>query len=569
MCGIAGIVTWGRSVDPAAIDRFTDSLAHRGPDGRGTFCDGPLALGHRRLAILDLSPAGACPMTYAGPDGRRLVVTLNGEIYNFIELRDELRGKGYRFASESDTEVAVAAYHCWGVSCLDRFNGMWAIAIWDPQARVLFLSRDRFGVKPLYYAVEPGRFSFASELKAFLHLDSFSLEANDDAVAATLRSPTTFEGSSDATLLRGVAKLPGGGALSISEAAGLTTWQWWCSADHPVDVPLHYDEQVERFAELFLDAVRLRLRSDVRVGTSLSGGLDSSAVVCAMHRLLRDGRFDDPRVQRDSQSVFVASFPGTLQDETPYAEEVIRATGLSPEYWQPSPEIREDEVLKSVYYGDDIVGTALVPMMGIYQAMRKRGVVVSLDGHGGDELLAGYPKYLHVKARDLKGRLYEDLHARMLPSILRNFDRSSMRHGVEVRCPLLDFRLVTFVLSLGWSSVVGAGYTKRILRDAMVGVVPERVRTRQCKIGFNSTPHVWYNSYLRDLLLEMFDARSFIESRLWDGRELRARYRARTAERLWRDCPEHIKEAGHLWTIVNATLWQRLFVERSLTVPGE
>ncbi|OQX22477.1 MAG: hypothetical protein BWK80_30440 [Desulfobacteraceae bacterium IS3] len=161
MCGIAGILNLNGPINPDELDRFTDSLTHRGPDGRGTFVDGNLGLGHRRLAILDLSEAGKCPMPYGGYDGKRYWITFNGEVYNFLELRDELKKLGYRFRTETDTEVVVASYAHWGEDCLLRFNGMWALAIWDSLEKKLFLARDRFGIKPLYFW-GTRRFAFSS-----------------------------------------------------------------------------------------------------------------------------------------------------------------------------------------------------------------------------------------------------------------------------------------------------------------------------------------------------------------------------------------------------------------------
>ncbi len=565
MCGIAGIYEFARAVDPDELDRFTDSLAHRGPDGRGSFIDGNLGLGHRRLAIFDLSHAGRCPMRYIAPDGKTLWITYNGEIYNFLELRSELAARGYRFATETDTEVILAAYHFWGKECLFKFNGMWAFAIWDPQKRELYLSRDRFGIKPVYYARTAGRFLFASELKSFLFLDAFGPELNPEAVTSTLRYPTKFEGMTAETLLKNIAKLPGGHELTVSASGQIIESRWWDSASHRVAVDDSYEHQVETFKELFFDSVRLRLRSDVRIGTSLSGGLDSSAVVCAMHSILKTPS-QDQRLQNDCQTAFIASFPGTLQDETPFAAAVAAATGITPYYWQPSTKISEEELVRSVYYGDDVVGTALVPMMCVYEQMRRMGVFVTLDGHGGDELLAGYSGYFNWKAGDLKQKLYDDLHSTMLPSILRNFDRSSMRHGVEVRCPLLDYRLVTFILSLEWTSLIGAGFTKRILRDAMRGLMPETVRIRQNKIGFNSTLHTWYNSHLQKFILKTLDDPLFLTSPFWNGKELRERYFCKTRDSLWTNTLEDFREANRLWVILNYLLWHRLFIDRSLPV---
>ena len=189
MCGITGILDFVHGGRGDLIDRFTDALAHRGPDGRGTYTDGPISLGHRRLSILDRSAAGACPMAVSCPDGSTLYITFNGEVYNFLELRAELMSAGYRFRTKTDTEVVAAAYHCWGDDCQRRFNGMWAFAIWQPTTQTLFVSRDRFGVKPLYVSVQGTRVAFASEIKAFLALPDFTPQLNIDAASAA-KMPT-------------------------------------------------------------------------------------------------------------------------------------------------------------------------------------------------------------------------------------------------------------------------------------------------------------------------------------------------------------------------------------------
>jgi asparagine synthase (glutamine-hydrolysing) len=220
MCGITGF--WnldGRSVSRMELERFTDSLAHRGPDGNGFYIDtdAKLGLGHRRLAIIDTSDAGRQPMPYAGG---RYWISFNGEIYNFIELRSELEQHGYSFSTESDTEIVIAAFDKWGIDCQLRFNGMWAFAIWDRQERKLFLSRDRFGVKPLLYFYGGRRFAFASEMKAFLALDGFIAGFDPEMVAAALIDSKAVEGT-ERSLLCNLKRLLGGHCLIIDQKGDL------------------------------------------------------------------------------------------------------------------------------------------------------------------------------------------------------------------------------------------------------------------------------------------------------------------------------------------------------------
>jgi asparagine synthase (glutamine-hydrolysing) len=389
MCGIAGVWNFdGRSVGLPVIDRFTDALVHRGPDGRGTWRDdtGTVALGHRRLAILDLSTSGEQPMSYANG---RLWITFNGEIYNFLELRQELEARGHHFRSDSDTEVILAAYLEWGPEMLGRFNGMWALGIFDVRERTLFLARDRFGIKPLLYLKTAARIAFASELKAFGQLDGHSPSVDADSAAVFLHTGFGLEGT-HRTMLSGVERVPAGHYAVIREGR-ITLVRWWNTLDHLMSAPSGFDEQAAAFRDLFDDSVRLRMRSDVSIGTCLSGGFDSSAVVCTLAELGSKGH--GRRQASDWHRSFVATFPGAANDERDKAELVIRFTGLQ-SYWLPISDSDALSELDQVLFDFDDVYLALptAPWM-IYRELRRAGVFVSLDGHGGDELMAGYPPY--------------------------------------------------------------------------------------------------------------------------------------------------------------------------------
>lgn len=500
MCGIAGLLDHARGVSTAAIAVFTDALAHRGPDGRGTWVDGAVALGHRRLAILDPTPNGACPMPYVAPDGSEWRITFNGEIYNFLELREELRHDGYRFHTETDTEVIAAAWHRWGPACQLRFNGMWAFALWNARERALILSRDRFGVKPLYLSVRGSTLAFASEIKAFLALPGFPRALNRTAADIFFREPAAYDGLSIDTALQGVMRVPPGHSLTVTPSGTAGFERWWDTDAHLPDVPLRYEEQVEAFRALFLDAVRLRMRSDVPIGTSLSGGLDSSAVASAMAAVAREQGVSLERCAADWQRTFIASFPGHAIDERPFADIVVQHTGARPTYWAFDPDAAIPLLPESVRALDDLSAAPAVPVMSIYGAMRAQGVVVTLDGHGGDELLAGYPWYRQVPMADVNGLLARDFHTTHLPAILRNYDGCSMARGVEVRSPFMDWRLAVFSMALPAEAKLDATYTKRILRDALAGILPEAIRTRTSKLGFESPLVAWANGPLGAVL---------------------------------------------------------------------
>jgi asparagine synthase (glutamine-hydrolysing) len=556
MCGIAGLLDHTRGANASWIDRFTDALVHRGPDGRGTWCEGPVALGHRRLAILDPTPQGACPMAYTAPDGRTLRITFNGEIYNFLELRAELRREGYQFHTDTDTEVIAAAWHRWGPACQTRFNGMWAFALWDERARTLVLSRDRFGVKPLYLTILGTTVAFASEIKAFLALPTFTPALNRAAADAFFRNPSAYDGVSPDTALAGVIRVPAGHSLTITPEGTTGFARWWDTQAHLPEVPATYGKQAEQFRALFLDAVRLRMRSDVAIGTSLSGGLDSSAVASAMAAVAREQGGALDRCAADWQRTFIASFPGHPVDEREYADMVVAHTGARPSYWtfQPAPALRR--LAESVRALDDLSAAPAVPVLGIYRTMREHGVVVTLDGHGGDELLAGYPWYREKPLEQVNAMLDRDFHVTHLPAILRNYDGCSMANGVEVRSPFMDWRLVTFASALPASAKLDATYTKRILRDALTGILPEGIRTRTSKFGFESPLVAWANGPLGPVL------RAASQTEIWrdapasaQGAEVAAIIQARTASRQAAFTAADSVAVAYAYRLLNYVLW--------------
>lgn len=560
MCGITAIVDFARGADVRAIDKFTDALEHRGPDGRGTWCDGPVALGHRRLAILDPTPAGACPMLFAAPDGTELRITFNGEIYNFLELREQLRGEGYRFRTETDTEVVAAAWHRWGPACQERFNGMWAFAIWNARKKTLVVSRDRFGVKPLYLMGHGSALAFASEIKAFLVLPGVVTRLNRDAADAFFTNPSAYDGLSPATALEGAIRVPPGHFLSIDASGTKGLERWWDTSSHLPSVPSKYEQQVDGFRDLFLDAVRLRMRSDVAIGTSLSGGLDSSAVASAMAHVAKHSDGDMlERCASDWQRTFIATFPGHAVDERVYADMVVSHTGARPAYWTFNPGAALRDLPASVVALDDLSAAPAVPIFNIYRTMRSNGVVVTLDGHGGDELLAGYPWYRDVAPDQLNAALHQDFHTTHLPSILRNYDGCSMASGVEVRSPFMDWRLVAYTSALPPASKLTATYTKQILRDALAGILPEGIRTRVSKLGFESPLVAWANGALGPVLLAASRTDAWRDApAAAQAAEVAKIVADRTRARAWTD--KDRVAAAFAYRLLNYVLWCEHYV---------
>jgi asparagine synthase (glutamine-hydrolysing) len=504
VCGITGILNYsGEPVSPVVLERMTTSLAHRGPDGAGMFFDRGLGLGHRRLSIIDLTSGGSQPM--ATSDGR-FVVTYNGEIYNFLELRRELEAKGYHFWSRSDTEVLLNAWAEWGVAALDKFNGMFAFAIWDKKQGKLTLVRDRYGIKPLYYVRVGSTFLFGSEIKALLAYPAMTVAADTEGLLEYMTFQNFF---TERTLFREVKLLPAGSYMTTDATTGASHIErYW---DFAFDEPEHrvsIDEYAEELDRLFAKAVSRNLISDVAVGSYLSGGIDSGAVTALAAREIKDIRsftvgFDlhsasGLELGMDERSV--AEHMSYLY-KTEHYEMVLKAGDMERALPRMAWHIEEPRVGQSY------------PNFYAAQLASKFGPVV-LSGVGGDELLGGYPwryyravvnddfehyvdRYYsfwqrlianheikplfapiwndvkHVWTRDIFRDVFKRHAAQLsrpedyvnhslyfeaktfLHGLLIVEDKLSMAHGLETRVPFLDNDLVDFSMRLPVSMKLG------------------------------------------------------------------------------------------------------------------
>ncbi|MBK9057106.1 MAG: asparagine synthase (glutamine-hydrolyzing) [Elusimicrobia bacterium] len=504
MCGVAGLLRFdGPPVTEAETRPLARALAHRGPDGEGVFARGPVGLAHRRLAILDLTPKADQPM--ASKDGRHALV-YNGEIYNFRELRDELAARGDTFASTGDTEVVLAALRAWGPAAVEKFNGIFALALWDDRERTLFLARDRHGVKPMYYTATPGHFLFASELKAFYQHPSFAPRLDPAALIEYFTFQNLF---TDKTLLAGVRVLPAGCTLNVSrdrrDPAPARYWDYRFGA---ATVP-EREQTPARLKELFEQAVRRQMVSDVEVGCYLSGGLDSGSITAAAAR------------ERPGLKSFTIGF------------DLRSASGIELGFDERETAERMSYLFKTEQYevvlksGDmeramrPVVWHLETPRVGQsypnYYAAKLAGrfVKVVLSGTGGDELFGGYPWRYYRPAGPVDFEPYIDGYykywQRTVPnSVLKNLfrplagefervwtrdifrgvfpreaprlrtdedfvnaalyleaktflhgllaveDTLSMAHGLETRVPFLDNDLVDFAMGVSARLKVGA-----------------------------------------------------------------------------------------------------------------
>ena len=387
MCGFVALLDTQRSNDPSAvINRMLRSIVHRGPDDSGTAFDGPVALGFRRLSILDLSPQGHQPMV--SEDGRCTIV-FNGEIYNFLELRTELERLGHGFRSHGDTEVLLAAYRQWGDDCLRRLNGMWAFVIHDRARNRLFGSRDRFGIKPLFRWNDAHRTVFASEIKAIRASGLYRDELNLGTCAEFL-----YEGRLDEstdTFYAGITQLPAGHAFELTMDGRYREWSWFDIDATPEPEPA---APAFDFAELFEDAMRVHMRSDVPVGVNLSGGLDSTSILCAAARL---------RARDETPGALLAfCYQDRGFDESRYIRDTLAQTGAELVALEMTPAQLWDSLPRVLSFQDEPVHsmTALVGfhLMGLAAS---RGVKVILNGQGADEVLGGYGSYFQERWAEL------------------------------------------------------------------------------------------------------------------------------------------------------------------------
>ena len=404
MCGIVGILAAEASatrLDRGLIDRMSSALAHRGPDATGALVEPPVLLGHRRLSIIDLTAAGCQPMQ---GDSGRFVMVYNGEVYNYVELRDQLRDRGHSFHTRTDTEVVLAAYREWGDRAVGYFNGMWALAIWDRERRELFLCRDRAGKKPLYYARDAeGTLYFASEVRALMTVGlRFTLEPQ---AAFDFITQGTYGHLGDRGFFRGVKQVPAAHWIKFRPDGWEEGRRYW---DNPIvperDRRPYGPEARNEFRELVIDSVRLRLRSDVPVGATLSGGLDSSTIAVVANQLTGGS----------PMHLFTSLFPGSRHDETPYFNAVIERLN-DPIVHRAAPQReRWPEALDRVlmHQEEPFGDTSIFAHFHLMREARQAGVPVVLSGQGGDELLFGYPSMVNAYLGHLlaRGRIRRGLN---------------------------------------------------------------------------------------------------------------------------------------------------------------
>jgi asparagine synthase (glutamine-hydrolysing) len=610
MCGITGVVGPGTSSAEAIRlgTAMCGTMLHRGPDDSGVWSreDGTVVLGHRRLSILDLSPLGRNPMVW---DGGRLQITFNGEIYNYRELRAELEQDGCRFRSQTDTEVILAAYDRWGVRCLDRLAGMFAFAIWDEPRRRLFLARDRFGKKPLYYSLRGGRLSFASELKALLTEADCPRTVDSEALRLYLRFGYV---PAPLTIFEEARKLPPGHYATF-ESGALSIEQYWDPVSIALSEPLtlSFDDADAELERRLKTAVAGRMIADVPVGAFLSGGIDSSLVVALMQE-----------VGSAAARTFTIKFENPEFDESAHAAAVARHLGTEHHEEVCTVKTMLDVVDRLPRFFDEpFADSSAIPTYLVSQATR-RHVTVALSGDGGDELFFGYPRYFYIgrgkwllraprpvrrtaalvasaapwrRVRRIADVLREDdadpytrfvawwggedlralagavsvppaygaARARLqamasegrppildivsyLPEdILTKVDRASMAVSLEARCPLLDHRVAEIALGMPVQWRTDGRTGKLPLRRLLEKRVPRALFDRP-KMGFGVPIADWLRGPLRTRMDGYIDGPALAQLGLDPA----------PARRVWREfLDRRHHRADRLWNLFALGAW--------------
>lgn len=549
MCGIAGYIAI-QVANQAPLKKMIDAIIHRGPDGEGQYYAPDFALGHRRLAIVDLSEAAAQPMHYLD----RYVITYNGEVYNHPELREELTRRGYTFNSESDTEVILASYDCWGVDCLNKFNGMWAFVLYDKQEQQYFIARDRFGKKPLYYTHTADHFVFCSEVKGIYASGLVEKAPNISYLKNYLENgPNEYDAD---TAFANVYRFPfahyflGSKQQLLNQPQFTRYWELTTNTSKERFCPNKAKEYAQQYYDLLADAVKLRLRADVKVGSALSGGLDSSSIVYLVNQQLKaQGKAD---LQETFSSVYKSD--GTQDcDESHFIDLLAKELKVNSNQIEPQEQDVPAEHQKVIWAMENPPESTIMSSWYTFMKVKQAGIVVNLDGQGADELLAGYTPYISsyfvsislidlykelfnfLKLPDVRKRVIQsfllahfrfiighkiygklfrkikghnapkqlnktlkDAFTQGLVTLLHYADHTSMAHSVESRAPFMDYRLVEFLAQVPACYKMHNGWTKYLARLAFDKKLPDEITWRKDKMGWPIPEEHWFRGNLKD-----------------------------------------------------------------------
>lgn len=616
MCGICGIINFtNQPVQEAPIRRMMQVMKHRGPDDDGVFIENNVGFGFVRLSIIDLSLAGHQPML---SHDKNYVLVFNGELFNYIELREELIKEGVKFDTQTDTEVLLNAYLQWGEDCLDRFNGMWAFAIYNREKKTIFVARDRYGIKPFYYLCTKEHFAFCSEIPPLLSLIINKPTPDYQTIFDFLIFNRTDQ--TERTFFTEIKKLQHGHKfkfdLNYPPLNGINSGQKWYDLKERV-LKINGFKSTNEFKELFSSAVGLRLRSDVPVGVCFSGGLDSSSIVSV---LLNE-------FNKKDLSTFSAVYKkGQTGDETEFINEYRNSLNKM-FFITPDADSLENDLVQFVKaHGEPIPSTSPYAQFQVMK-LAKDKVVVTLDGQGADEELAGYhyffgfyfkdllinghilkfcseiyyylakhkslmgvksflffmlPKRVRTKIRVIErgylkvdfvnkynksntivGNLYGSKSLKdaildhfefKLEHLLKWEDRNSMWFSLEARVPFLDYRLVEKTLATSSDLLINKGMTKYILREAMRKYLPEKIRVRRDKTGFETPEDEWFRTpKWKRIVTDIITSQSFSKREIIDPPKAMVLYNKHLKGK--------INASRDIWKWINLELWFRKFID--------
>lgn len=605
MCGITGIINFNKAaVDEQMLKRMTGLISYRGPDDEGYMTENNTGFGFVRLSIFDTTPAGHQPMTDASG---RFTIVYNGAVYNYIEIRNLLKNEGYNFRSQSDTEVILYSYIHWGEACLNKFNGMWAFAIYDHIERSVYIARDRYGIKPLYYSISDEQFAFASDIPPLLSVMNRGKEADPKAIYNYLLYNRTDQDEN--TFYRHIKKLQHGHEMTIIN--GKISIKKWYDLSSSLSEPFSGPDQ---YRELLTDAIGLRLRSDVPVGVCLSGGLDSSTIVSVLNE----------KYSLSDMHTFSAIFGKDFgQDESEYIDEfrnkLTNIHTLTPEASEFASGL--EEFLKA--HSEPLPTTSVYAQYRIMQLASKY-VTVLLDGQGADEQLAGYHYFFgfyfkellhqlklglllseqisyagkmksvyglnsmlfllmpqrvkqwarsqrkpwissdlqstYSKSENSIDTLYNspDLNSALinhfeykLEHLLKWEDRNSMWFGIEARVPFLDHRIVEKTIPLPSNMKIRNGSTKYIMREAFRDILPEKIYNRHSKYGFYTPEDNWFRTpEFREIISSILDSAEFRNNPYIDQKIASGLYRKHLSGSM--------NIAADIWKWINLFYWLKV-----------
>jgi asparagine synthase (glutamine-hydrolysing) len=537
-----------------------------------------MAFGFRRLSILDISNAGHQPMSYLN----RYWIVFNGEIYNYIEIKNELQSAGYSFTTRTDTEVILAAYHKWGNKCLDRFNGMWAFIIYDIQLKKVFISRDRFAIKPMFYYLDEDILIAASEIKSILKCKSVKTVPNSRYIKNYLK--TGGQEQIKKTAFENIYRFKYASYIELSineiKATGIKEIKFWNlksnlnNEKYDENKAVHYAQQ---YKELLEDACNLRLRADVKVGSALSGGLDSSSIVLSINHLLKKKNIHQ---MQETFSCVYNREQTKEYDESPFIEILTKFLNVSSHRIEPDVDVIKNDYRKLVYIMDNPPNDSAMSGWFVYKLVKNTGVIVMLDGQGADEQQGGYLTYvmnylinlplrhwfseynsfkslsqlnknallmsfiLNITGKCIPGKIVSAVFKIMgknpdmllpvnkflekdmndlLVKLLHYGDRLSMAHSVESRAPFMDYRLVEFTASIPAIYKLHSGWTKYFARLAMQENLPTDIVWRKDKVGFPNAPEYWFREVLKDWCISSIENSGLLKQ-MKLGRNIRENY---------------------------------------------